>query len=552
MTDDRRLMLTIALCLAIYLGWSWMLMATKRKESLSQPATTTAQAITPAAPAPERLAPSARAAATPTRPEQRVELESPELRLVFSTRGATLLHATLKNPQYRRRLEGKDVPVDLVRGEGGEGRALRVSFDGASWPDDPLADYDFKVEPGGRALVFRRQEGKVVLTRRFALVSPYLLEMSVAVEGGAARQITTEFGGTQPPGGGPAPSGIFGKLLRSYPNVATALCRVDGKSESSPSNKASSVTRSGTVQFGGLDERFFVAALAPQGPRTGSCVLESSAAGLVAAKISLPIAAGAAISETLGLFLGPKDLDLLQRSSTLPGEKDNAELESSVGFGFWTALCVPMLRAMEFFRGWIPNWGVAILLLTVVIKLVMYPLQQAQYRSMEKMKLLQPKVEELKKRLGDDKERLNVEMMKLYTENKVNPLGGCLPMILQMPIWWALYRLLGTTIQLYREPFIRGWIDDLTAPDHFYILPLAMGVTMVVTQLLSPQMADSGQQRLMMWMMPILFTVFFLNLPAGLTLYIFASNLLNIAQQYLVRAKTRRAAPPGRVAAAGV
>jgi YidC/Oxa1 family membrane protein insertase len=166
---------------------------------------------------------------------------------------------------------------------------------------------------------------------------------------------------------------------------------------------------------------------------------------------------------------------------------------------------------------------------------------------MEKMKALQPKMADLKKKHGEDKERLNVEMMKLYSEHKVNPLGGCLPMILQMPIWWALYRLLGTTIQLYREPFL--WINDLTAPDPYFALPIAMGVTMLVTQLLSPQMADGAQQKMMMWMMPLLMMFFFLNLPAGLNLYIVASNLLSIAQQYWVRARTRP--PEGAVATAG-
>jgi YidC/Oxa1 family membrane protein insertase len=348
-------------------------------------------------------------------------------------------------------------------------------------------------------------------------------------------------------------SGLLGRFVRSYPNVATALCRVDGANKSGASDKDSSLTLpptgSGTVQFGGVDERFFVSAIAPEGDRHGSCSVSSTKSGEVLAEIKLPFQTGRPLEGNFGIFLGPKDLDLLQRSSVLPGQHDDAELGSAVGFGFWTALCVPMLRVMEFFERWIPNWGVAILALTVMMKLLLWPLTHAQYKSMEKMKVLQPKMAELKKKHGEDKERLNLEMMKLYGEHKVNPLGGCLPMILQLPIWWALYRLLGTTIQLYRQPFIPGWINDLTAPDPYFALPIAMGVTMIGTQLLSPQMPDSGQQKMMMWMMPLMMMFFFLNLPAGLNLYIVASNLLSIAQQSWVRARTRPSA--GTMAAAG-
>jgi len=130
----------------------------------------------------------------------------------------------------------------------------------------------------------------------------------------------------------------------------------------------------------------------------------------------------------------------------------------------------------------------------------------------------------------------------MYSEKGANPLGSCLPMLIQMPIWFALYRLLGNTIQLYREPFIAGWINDLTAPDPFYALPLGMGATMVVTQLLTPQTLQGGQQKFLMWFMPVFFTLTFLKVPAGLSLYIFASNLLNIIQQYWL--KRRFKSPP--------
>jgi YidC/Oxa1 family membrane protein insertase len=516
-----------------------------------------AVAPAPGATPPVAAAPTPATAPQPVRlPEKLVEIDTPELHLVFSTRGGTLAHAILQNPRYRRHLEGKDVAVDLVRGPGPDGRDLQTKFEGASWADDPLADYEAQNEPGGRAVTFRRVVGGgAVVTKRYELVSPYLVSLRVGVTGGTAQSLAIDYGGEQPPAA-PAAIGLLSHVVRSYPNVATALCRVDGTNKAGASDKDASLTLpetgAGTVQFGGLDEKFFVSAIAPQGDRHGTCTAFSTKSGEVQAEIKLPLAAGRAIERSFGIFLGPKDLDLLQRSSVLPGQHDDAELGSSVGFGFWTALCVPMLRVMEFFDRRVPNWGVAILVLTVMMKLLLWPVTHAQYKSMEKMKALQPKMADLKKKHGEDKERLNLEMMKLYGEHKVNPLGGCLPMILQLPIWWALYRLLGTTIQLYHQPFIPGWIDDLTAPDPYFALPIIMGATMLVTQLLSPQIADGGQQKMMMYMMPLMMMFFFLNLPAGLNLYIVASNLLSIAQQAWVRGRTPPPDPPaGAMARAG-
>ncbi|MHB1847166.1 MAG: membrane protein insertase YidC, partial [Deltaproteobacteria bacterium] len=384
MNDERRLMLAVALSLAIYLGWSFFLMKTRKLPPTSAPATTSQTEAPSVKPAPT-IAPTAVAPTgpeSPRREEQLVELESPELRLVFSSRGATLVHATLKKAQYRRHVAGRDEPVDLVRGEGGVGHALGARFDGSSWLDEPLGDYDV-ARDGATALLFSRRVGGTTLTRRYEVVAPYQLAMTVGVSGGTARALSLSYGGVQPPGGGAPGGGIFGRIARSYPNVATAICRVDGKSDQSAPNKDAQATlpvppKLGAVEFGGLDERFFVAAVTPQGDRLGSCTIQSTAAGSVESTIELPLAAGAPIAKTFGIFLGPKDLDLLQKASLLPGRHDDGELASTVGFGFWTALCVPMLRVMEIFHRAIPNWGIAILLLTLVIRLLLFPLQQAQ------------------------------------------------------------------------------------------------------------------------------------------------------------------------------
>jgi YidC/Oxa1 family membrane protein insertase len=148
---------------------------------------------------------------------------------------------------------------------------------------------------------------------------------------------------------------------------------------------------------------------------------------------------------------------------------------------------------------------------------------------MNEMRKLQPEMEKLKVKYGEDKEKLNKAVMQMYQQHKVNPLGGCLPMLLQMPIWFSLYAALQTSVELYREPFL--WIQDLTAKDPIYVLPLLMGASSFITQRLSPQPADSTQAKMMLYFFPIFFTFIMLNVPAGLTLYIFVNNLLSIVQQ---------------------
>ena len=156
-------------------------------------------------------------------------------------------------------------------------------------------------------------------------------------------------------------------------------------------------------------------------------------------------------------------------------------------------------------------------------------------KSMEEVRKLAPEIEKLKQKYGEDREKLNMEMMALYQRHKVNPLGGCLPMLIQMPIWIALYTTLLSSVELYNEPFIGGWISDLTSKDPFYILPVAMGLTMFLTQRLQPMQIDAAQQKMLLYFMPIFFTLIMLNLPAGLTLYIFTNNVLSIGQQLALR-----------------
>jgi YidC/Oxa1 family membrane protein insertase len=207
-------------------------------------------------------------------------------------------------------------------------------------------------------------------------------------------------------------------------------------------------------------------------------------------------------------------------------------LSDAVDFGFFGFLARPLLHVLKFFYGFLHNYGLAIILLTVIIKLIFWPLTQKSYTSMKGMQKLQPQMQKLREKYKNDKQRLNVELMNLYKEHRVNPLGGCLPMLVQIPVFFALYKTLLISIELRHAPFFL-WIADLSAKDPYYVTPLLMGASMFVQQKLTPSTMDPMQAKLFL-AMPIVFTVLFLNFPAGLVLYWLVNNLLTIGQQYLI------------------
>lgn len=187
---------------------------------------------------------------------------------------------------------------------------------------------------------------------------------------------------------------------------------------------------------------------------------------------------------------------------------------------------------LSLFHDWVGNWGWAIVLVTVLIKLVFYKLSESSYRSMANMRKLQPKLQALKERYGDNKQKFSEEMMKLYRTEKINPLGGCLPILVQIPVFLALYWVLVESVELRQAPFIL-WINDLTAMDPYFVLPILMGISMWLQYKLNPQPMDEMQRKVFMILPPV-FTVFFAFFPAGLVLYWVVNNVLSIAQQWVI------------------
>jgi YidC/Oxa1 family membrane protein insertase len=255
--------------------------------------------------------------------------------------------------------------------------------------------------------------------------------------------------------------------------------------------------------------------------------------------VPLALGAGETITRRFGVFLGPKDLTLLQKVSTQPLLEGtpppfDPQLEKTVDFSLWAVICKLLIIALRFFFGVFGNWGVAIILLTVSVKLALVPLTHRSMVNAEKMKAMQPRMDEIRKKYPDDQVKQMEEMRKAGIDPMAS-LTGCLPLLVQLPIWAALFTTLRTSYELYGEPFFGVW-SNLTSKDPTYILPLALGVTMLLTQRLQPQMTtDKTQQILLTWVMPIFFTAIMMNYPAGLALYIFTNNLLSIVQQYALR-----------------
>jgi YidC/Oxa1 family membrane protein insertase len=272
-------------------------------------------------------------------------------------------------------------------------------------------------------------------------------------------------------------------------------------------------------------QHYFVTALVPPGTVQREFYTRRVADGLFSAGVIVPIAAiapGGTGKTVMPVYAGPQDLEQLEKVA--PG------LELVVDYGWLTLLAAPIFWLLNWIHGLVNNWGVAIILLTVLIKLVFYPLSAASYKSMARMKKVTPRLTKLREQYGGDRAKMNQAMMELYKEEKINPLGGCLPILVQIPVFIALYWVLLGSVELRQTPFF-GWITDLSSPDPWYILPVLMMASMIFQTRLNPTPPDPIQAKVMM-IMPYAFGVMFFFFPAGLVLYWLVNNVLSIAQQW--------------------
>ena len=341
----------------------------------------------------------------------------------------------------------------------------------------------------------------------------YLVDMSFAIEGMTESYdigLGTNFGIVE---WGDGFIGLIG-----------SASQVDNKVEKETPEKE--LERKGTVQWVALQDKYFLSVLIP---KEGAAALAKTEEPKVVSAGVRMAASGAVSSVALQLYAGPKEYDILRSL--------DAGLEDMIDFGWfiygsWTivkSVAKPIFYVLRFIHDYVGNYGVTIILLTCMIKLLFVPLQYKSYKSMKMMRAIQPKIKEVQEKYKGDRDRLNKELMKLYRDQKVNPLGGFLPMFLQMPVFISLFNVLYMTIDLRQAPFML-WVTDLSLQDPFYVLPVLMGVTMFIQQKITPNTMDPTQAKIML-ILPIGMTFLFINFPAGLVLYWLTNNTLTITQQ---------------------
>jgi YidC/Oxa1 family membrane protein insertase len=400
-----------------------------------------------------------------------------------------------------------------------------------------------KVKAGeGQTLTMTAQLSSGLQVTRRLVFDPdsYLFEMSIdiynfsetALQGSPYMSITSL------PYGSAAQRYLF--------NGPAAL--IDGKLEEvKPGDlEEASKTLKGNITWAAYEGTYFMTGVIPE--QNEGISLKLSAEGekvrslLIGVEDVIP--ANGHLQYNYQVYFGPKKMETLKEAGH--------DLERIVNFGWFDKLAKPALFLLNFFYGYVGNYGVSIILVTILIKLLFWPIAQKGLKSMKNMQKIQPKMAKLKEKYKDDKTRLNEEMMILYKTYKVNPVGGCLPMLLQLPVFFALYKVLLQAIELRHAPFML-WITDLSAPDRLMIgvdipylgglpvLTLLMGGSMFLQQRMTPAPADPTQAKIMMFL-PVIFTFMFLNFASGLVLYWLVNNLLSIAQQYLINKKAAAAA----------
>ena len=494
--------------------------------------------------------PSAEPAATPVQDDaadRLVRVTTPSQEVWIDRRGGDIRRVLL--PRYPVNLDKPDVPIELL--DVGNGR-LYMAQSGLIGPDGldsgserPLyrsARGSYQVGDGETLDVELEAEvGDVKVRKTFSFHGgDYLVDMIYRVENRSAAPFRASLFG-QIKRDAKEPAGQESFSLGPQPYLGAALTTPDSRYEKIEFEDLDEGDFRNQVEGGWIAflQHYFLSAWIANEGEPNSYYGRKRADGTYIVGYTGPlttVAPGGQGEWRSRFYAGPKDQKRLEQIA--------ANLNLTVDYGFLWWLAVPLFALLDWLHGLVGNWGVAIILLTVLVKLVLYPLSSASYKSMANMRRVAPQMKRLQERYADDRQKLSQEMMGLYKKEGVNPLGGCLPMLLPMPIFIALYWVLFESVELRQAPFML-WIDDLAAMDPFFILPLLMGATMYVQQLLSPTMGDPMQARIMK-LMPIMFTVLFLFFPAGLVLYWLVNSVLSVAQQWYVMKKAEAAAAPVR------
>jgi YidC/Oxa1 family membrane protein insertase len=472
------------------------------------------------------------------------KINTPLYTVTISEKGATFNSFVLKN--YKESAHENSPFKELISDELKEG-TLQCFFQGKSVPDLNNVIYESAVagksidviaRPETIAFSWKSPEGIVFIKEYAFSPNSYIISMTIRIKNGSGKNLedqlkitlANELEQKDAYYGFVGPSGLIDNKLKEV--------KIDDIKEETFTE--------GNIKWIGLETIYFINSIIPKEVKHAGMILSEENNKIVynsyldaAVKIEKETQA----AYEYDIYFGPKSLKLLSQM--------NNGLDKAINFGMFDFIAKPCLWLMNFIHDYIPNYGIAIIILTIFVKMILWPLGNKSYKSMNDMKKLAPLMKEIKDKYKDDKKKMNQETMALYKTYKINPMGGCLPMVLQIPVFFALYRMLYEAIELRHAPFFL-WINDLSAPDRLFnfdiyipfmhppygipVLTLIMGASMFLQQKMAPAPADPTQAKLMTFM-PILFTFIFINFSSGLVLYWLVNNLLSMGQQYYVSKK---------------
>jgi YidC/Oxa1 family membrane protein insertase len=550
---EKRTIFAFVLSFAILLAWSFFFSPKEEQQPpKQQPAVTLPEETKPAQKGPDVIAPR------PVQPplgetapsasaQKDVAVETPLYIAVLSNEGGRITSFRLKN--YRMNPEAGSPPVELMHGVGNEQGYFAASFEPAAAKDRKenlfqVAEDRIKLEAGGapKEVTFRGKTPEGINIEKTYRFHPdrYPIDLTVAARNESTNSLDGNFRASlrnTPP--------ADKQSYYSFTGIAVFRNR-DLQEFGDDDLKKEEKSVSGKIQWMAYETDYFMAAFVPMNTPEATFIGRKQGAAALSGILSNPsisLAPGDLASAAYTLYLGPRELTILKEM--------NVDLEAAIDFGWTDIIAKPLLYALRFFERYVGNYGIAIILLTVLIKILFWPLTHKSYKSMKEMQKLQPLMAKMREKYKGNREQMNKEMMALYRTYKVNPMGGCLPMVIQIPVFFALFRILGSAIELRHAPFM-WWINDLSAPDRLFhfpfsipfmtppygipVLTLFMGASMFIQQKMTPTPGDQTQAKIMM-LMPIVFTVMFINFPSGLVLYWLINNILSIGQQYRILKK---------------
>lgn len=524
---DRRTLLAMLLCMGIFLGWQKFYIEPRMPKAgpvaeapaTTAPGATTAVTQTGAAVGTPPTA-MISGSATPGAPAAATIL--PESKLVQLASGTALVGNgskiftgwDLKSYKLGIQPEAAAVDVKSITQQDGQGE---LAFDSPEYAYITNVRGKLETTPTG-GLLWTYEDANLKLTREVAPVGnkPFV-----------DLKINAEFKGKKP---NYAFVSLASQSFEKDPEVRDRqLLYWTNESVERVSLKDAPTLKevSTDVKWIGASSRYFLMALINNGPIVARGLIQPTVVQGGRVSLAFPVA-GNQLSLPLKAYFGPKELDTLRSV--------DPTLDHTVDFGWFTVLAYPLLRIMKWFYGVVQNWGIAIILLTIVVRMAVFPLAYKSAKSMKVMSKLQPQLTKLREKYKNDKETLNREMMGLMRTQGYNPVAGCLPIVIQMPVFFALYRVLYSSIELYHAPF-GMWIHDLSDHDPLYVTPVLMAVTMFLQQRLTPNTAADPTQQKMLQFMPLMFGAFMLTLPSGLTLYMLVSAIVGILQQVYLNKK---------------